>query len=87
MFEFEPNLTLGYPMTETDTDRLQSLVVLFVFPFFFGSYCCSLKGKRCNNRIKVGIVLRQVTLQKGHVCATTERGQKNTSSEYICIEF
>ena len=39
------------------------------------------------DRIKVGIVLRQVTLQKGHLCATTERGQKNTSSQYICIEF
>ena len=52
------------------------------FPFFL-----FMTNDRCNDRIKVGNVLRQVTLQEGHVCATTERGYKKTSFQYICIEF
>ena len=38
MFEFQLNLSLGYVMTETDTNWLQSqfsLVVLFAFIFWF----------------------------------------------------
>ena len=38
MFEFELNFSLGYVMTETDTNWLQSqfsLVVLFAFIFWF----------------------------------------------------